>query len=197
MELPPYRMPTLKGLAIHMWDRAWMYVKKAGTVILMISIIMWAAVSYPKPSADDLAGLDVSQQESVTLQKSLAGRIGRAIEPVLKPLGFDWKIGTALIGASVAKEVFVSQLSIIYSLGDNEDNVEALQEHLREDYSPLQGFCVMLFCLITAPCIATVAITRKESGAWRWAALQYFGLTALAYIVTLVVYQAGRLISGI
>ena len=196
MELPPYRMPTLKGLTIHMWDRAWMYVKKAGTVILMISIIMWAAVSYPKPSADELAGLDASQQQSVALQKSVAGRVGRAIEPVLKPLGFDWKIGTALIGASVAKEVFVSQLSIIYSLGDREENVEMLQKHLRQDYSPLQGFCVMLFCLITAPCIATVAITRKESGAWRWAALQYFGLTAMAYVITLVVYQAGRLFIG-
>ncbi|MHC4290983.1 MAG: ferrous iron transport protein B [Planctomycetota bacterium] len=193
MELPPYRMPTLKGLTIHMWDRAWMYVKKAGTVILMISIIMWAAVSFPKPSADELAGLDAPQQRSVALQKSVSGQIGRAIEPVLKPLGFDWKIGTALIGASVAKEVFVSQLSIIYSLGDSEDSVEALQEHLQQDYTPLQGFCVMLFCLITAPCIATVVITRKESGAWKWAALQYFGLTVLAYIITLAVYQTGRL----
>ena len=196
MELPPYRMPTLKGLTIHMWDRAWMYVKKAGTVILMISVIMWAAVSYPKPPADRLAGLDESEQKSVALQSSVAGRVGRAIEPVLKPLGFDWKIGTALIGASVAKEVFVSQLSIIYSLGDSEDNVEQLQKHLRQDYSPLQGFCVMLFCLITAPCVATVAITRKESGAWKWAALQYFGLTALAYVITLAVYQAGRLMTG-
>jgi ferrous iron transport protein B len=194
MELPPYRMPTLKGLAIHMWDRAWMYVKKAGTVILMISIIMWAAVSYPKPPAEHLAGLSSEQQQSAVLQYSVAGRMGRAIEPALKPLGFDWKIGTALIGASVAKEVFVSQLSIIYSLGDSEENVETLQENLRQDYSPLQGFCVMLFCLITAPCIATVAITRKESGAWRWAALQYFGLTALAYVITLAVYQVGRLI---
>ncbi|MHC4855431.1 MAG: ferrous iron transport protein B [Planctomycetota bacterium] len=196
MELPPYRMPTLKGLTIHMWDRAWMYVKKAGTVILMISIVMWAAVSYPKPSSEEIAGLDASQQRSVALQKSVSGRIGRAIEPALKPLGFDWKIGTALIGASVAKEVFVSQLSIIYSLGDSEDNAEALQGHLQQDYSPLQGFCVMLFCLITAPCVATVAITRKESGSWKWAAFQYFGLTALAYIVTLGVYQVGQLILG-
>lgn len=196
MELPPYRMPTLKGLTIHMWDRAWMYVKKAGTVILMISIVMWAAANYPRPSADELAGLDTLQQQSVALQKSVAGRVGRAIEPVLKPLGFDWKIGTALIGASAAKEVFVSQLFIIYSLGDSEENFEVLKGQLRQDYSSLQGFCVMLFCLITAPCFATVAITRKESGAWRWAALQYFGLTALAYVITLIVYQAGRFLIG-
>jgi ferrous iron transport protein B len=194
MELPPYRMPTLKGLSIHMWDRAWMYVKKAGTVILLISIVLWAAISYPKPSAEELTGLDELQQHSFTLQHSVAGRVGKAIEPVIKPLGFDWKIGTALIGASAAKEVFVSQLFIIYSLGDSEENFEALQGHLKEDYSPLQGFCVMLFCLISAPCIATVAVTRRESGAWKWAAMQYFGLTALAYILTLVVYQVGRLI---
>ena len=196
MELPPYRMPTLKGLTIHMWDRAWMYVKKAGTVILMISIVLWAAISYPKPPDERFAGLDEIQQRSVTLQYSVAGRVGKAIEPALKPLGFDWKIGTALIGASAAKEVFVSQLFIIYSLGDSEENFDALQGHLKEDYTVLQGFCVMLFCLISAPCIATVAITRKESGAWRWAALQYFGLTALAYVITLIVYQAGRLVAG-
>ena len=196
MELPPYRMPTFKGLVIHMWDRGWMYLKKAGTVILMLSIILWALISYPKAPADELVGLDEHQQQSAQLQYSISGRIGRAIEPVLKPIGFDWKIGTALIGASVAKEVFVSQLSIIYSLGDSEANIEALEEHLQEDYSALQGFCVMLFCLITAPCIATVAVTRRESGAWRWAILQYVGLTVMAYVITLVVYQVGRLIAG-
>jgi ferrous iron transport protein B len=106
--------------------------------------------------------LDSRQQQRLVLQYSLAGRIGKALEPVLKPLGFDWKIGTALIGASVAKEVFVSQLSIIYALGDNAENAEALEEHLRRDYTPLQGFCVMLFCLITAPCAATVAVTAAS-----------------------------------
>lgn len=194
MELPPYRMPTFKGLVIHMWDRGWMYLKKAGTVILMLSIILWGLISYPKPPADQMAGLNEMQQRSQSLQYSVSGRIGKIIEPVLKPLGFDWKIGTALIGASIAKEVFVSQLSIIYSLGESEENVEALQKNLRRDYTSLQGFCVMLFCLITAPCIATVAVTRRESGAWKWAALQYFGLTALAYVITLVVYQVSRLI---
>lgn len=194
MELPPYRMPTLKGLLIHMWDRGWMYVRKAGTVILVLSIILWAAISYPRPSAARLAGLSQKQQESVILQYSVAGRVGRLMEPVIKPLGFDWKIGTALIGASVAKEIFVSQLSIIYALGDTADDTEALQQHLRDDYTPLQGFCVMLFCLITAPCVATVAITRKEAGTWKWAAFQYLGLTVLAYGVTLVVYQTGTLL---
>ncbi|MBL7215145.1 MAG: ferrous iron transport protein B [Phycisphaerae bacterium] len=197
MELPPYRMPTAKGLLIHMWTRGWMYLQKAGTVILVISIILWAAISYPKPTAGELAGLSRHEQQSITLQHSVAGCVGRAMEPVIKPLGFDWKIGTALIGASVAKEVFVSQLSIIYSLGDTADETEALQQHLRADYTPLQGFCVMLFCLSTAPCVATVAITRKESGTWKWAAFQYLGLTLLAYIITLAVYQAGMFLAHV
>jgi ferrous iron transport protein B len=194
MELPPYRKPTFRGLVIHMWDRGRLYLKKAGTLILMLSIILWAAISYPRPPAEMLDGLDARQQQSATLQYSVAGRIGHAIEPAIKPLGFDWKIGTALIGASIAKEVFVSQLSIIYALGDSVESSETLEKHLRADYTRLQGFCVMLFCLITAPCVATVAITRRESGAWKWAILQYGGLTALAYVVTLAVYQTGRLI---
>ena len=197
MELPPYRMPTLKGLLIHMWNRGWMYLRKAGTVILLLSMILWVLVSYPKPAAGELAKYTEQEQQSVILQHSVAGRVGQVIEPVIKPLGFDWKIGTALIGASVAKEVFVSQLSIIYSLGDDAEDTAALQQHLREDYTPLQGFCVMLFCLITAPCVATVAITRKESGSWKWAAFQYVGLTVLAYCVTLCVYQAGTFLSHV
>ncbi len=112
-------------------------------------------------------------------------------------MGFDWKIGTALIGATMAKEVFVTQLSIVYSLGDeaeDEETLSVLRERLRADYSPLQGFCIMLFCLLSTPCMATVAITRKESGRWQWALFQFFGLTALAYIVVTLVYQVGTLL---
>jgi ferrous iron transport protein B len=196
MELPPYRMPTFKGLSIHMWDRAWMYLKKAGTVILMLSIILWVLISYPALPADQQqAHLTPAERQSAELQYSIAGRIGRAVEPLIQPLGFDWKIGTALIGAGLAKEVFVSQLSIVYAVGgESDENLEVLRQKLRQDYSPLQGFCIMLFCLITAPCIATVVITRRESGAWKWAFLQYFGLTMLAYLITLAVYQSGRLL---
>jgi ferrous iron transport protein B len=199
MELPPYRMPTLKGLTIHMWDRAWMYLKKAGTVILLLSIVLWAMISYPNLPEERADGLEDAQRQSAALQYSVAGKIGKALEPVIRPLGFDWKIGTALIGAGLAKEVFVSQLSIVYAVGGDEsdENLEVLRQRLRADYSPLQGFCIMLFCLITAPCIATVVITRRESGAWSWAIFQYVGLTALAYVVTLVVYQSGRLVMSL
>jgi ferrous iron transport protein B len=195
MELPPYRMPTFKGLAIHMWDRGWMYLRKAGTIILAISILLWVATSYPKADEERLSGLSQQQVRGAGLRYSAAGRIGRGLEPVIKPLGFDWKVGTALIGAVMAKEVFVSQLGIVYSLGDVDEGSEALRTRLRADYSVLQGFCIMLFCLISAPCMATLAITRKETGSWGWAAFQFLGLTVLGYVVTLIVYQMGSLLS--
>ncbi len=193
MELPPYRMPTFRGLLIHTWQRGWMYLKKAGTIILAISIILWAATSYPKPAEEQLAGLSAAQAQKVQLQYSVTGRIGAAMEPVIKPLGFDWRIGTALIGAMAAKEVFVSQLGIVYSLGETNKGSDALRAKLQADYTPLQGFCIMLFCLISAPCVATIAITKREANSWGWALFQFTGLTVLAYVVTLVVYQLGSL----
>ncbi len=186
MELPPYRLPTFKSISIHMWQRGWMYLKKAGTLILVASIILWFAMSYPKPGA--------SSQEN-KLEYSAIGRLGKVIEPAIKPLGFDWKIGTALIGATAAKELFVSQMSIAYSVGDPEQDNMTLREKLSANYTPLTGFCIMLFCLIYAPCVATIAMTKQETNSWRWAMFQFFGLTALAYIITLIVYQIGSLVS--
>ncbi len=185
MELPPYRLPTFKSISIHMWQRGWMYLRKAGTIILAASIILWFAMSYPKP--------DVSFQGQ-KLEYSAIGRIGKVIEPAIKPLGFDWKIGTALIGATAAKELFVSQMAIAYSVGDLEQADMTLREKLSVNYSPLTGFCIMLFCLIYAPCVATVAMTKQETNSWGWAMFQFFGLTALAYIITLIVYRVGSMI---
>jgi len=195
MELPPYRLPTLRGLLIHTWQRGWMYVRKAGTVILAISIVIWAATSYPKADAASLRDLTPREARTVELQHSVVGRIGRALAPAMEPLGFDWRISTSLVGAFAAKEVFVSQMGIMYSVGDAETGGEALRARLQADYTPLQGFCVMLFCLISMPCVATIAMTRQETGSWRWALLQLFGLTALAYVITLAVYQVGRIVA--
>jgi ferrous iron transport protein B len=191
MELPPYRVPTLKSICIHMWQRGWMYLRKAGTIILAVSIVLWFAMSYPKPSPDSLLLLTPRQAQQEKLEHSVIGRLGKAIEPAIKPLGFDWKIGTALIGATAAKEVFVSQLAIVYAVGSEEESDLTLRQKLRAHYTPLTGFCIMLFCLIYAPCIATVAMTRQETRSWRWALVQFFGLTALAYVVTLIIYQIG------
>ena len=217
MELPPYRLPTVRGVLTHMWQRGWLYLKKAGTIILGISIILWALTTFPglpeeqaqrfeeekqaveasvtdeETKKEKIASIENAMTEA-SLEDSIAGRIGHALEPVLKPMGFDWKIGTALIGAFAAKEVFVAQLGIVYSVGKEADEESSpLRDQLRANYTPLVAFCIMLFCLVSAPCMATIAVTRRESNSWRWALFQLSGLTVMAWILTVVVFQAGRL----
>lgn len=195
MELPPYRLPTLRGLAEHTWERAWMFVRKAGTVIVGISVVLWVLTSYPKLDPDRTAALSPSARAQAELSHSVAGRIGHALAPVMRHVGFDWKTSTALIGAFAAKEVFVAQLGIVNALGEADAASEPLRNVLRREYSPLQAFCIMIFCLISVPCMMTIVTTWKESGALRWAVLQLVGLTVLAYVLTLVIYQSGRLIA--
>jgi len=209
MELPPYRVPPLRSVVLRMSERAGVYLRKAGTVILGISILLWAATTYPQPDAfavdarlaagdPAVAQLSAEQLDGMraaeALESSLAGRVGRALEPAFQPLGFDWRLVTASIGAFAAKEVFVSQLSIVYALG-GEGDAGDLRSMLRADYTPLVAMSLVLFLLIGTPCMATVAVTRRESGRWSWALLQFGGLTALAYLIALVVYQAGSLVT--
>lgn len=194
MELPPYQMPTLKGITIHMWERAGLYIRKAGTIILGISIILWTLTSYPKIPESRVVALSEEETQEKALTYSVAGRIGHGLESVIRPLGFDWRIGTALIGAFAAKEVFVAQMGIVYAVGQADEGSESLREKLRARYTPLVALCIMLFCLISAPCMATIAITKRESNSWRWALFQLGGLTVLAYVVTLIVYQLGSLL---
>lgn len=191
MELPPYRIPTLRGVLMHMWQRSGLYLKKAGTIILAISIVLWAITTYPKVTEDQIAGLNEEQVMDAELRHSVAGHIGAAMEPVIRPMGFDERIGTALIGALAAKEVFVAQLGIVYSVGEADEESETLRGKLAENYTPLQGFCIMLFTLISAPCIATLAVCKRETNSWRWALFQFGGLTVIAYVLTVIVYQVG------
>ncbi|MDO4574708.1 MAG: ferrous iron transport protein B [Planctomycetia bacterium] len=171
MELPPYHVPTFRTVGTHTLERGWLYLRKAGTIILAISIVMWALTTFPK-------------------ERSYAERIGSALEPVMAPMGFDENIGTALIGAFAAKEVFVAQMGIACRVEDADENSVPLREQIREKYSPLTGFCIMLFCLIGTPCMATVAVMARESS-WKWAIGQWVALTLLAWIVTTLVYQIG------
>ena len=215
MELPPYRMPTVKGLLIHMWERTWMYIRKAGTIILAIVIVLWALGTWPRltgtqlqPFEDRRAAVNARigadgarpqerlaqidrEQRRCALERSALGRVGKGLAPVLRPCGFDWKISTALLGAFAAKEVFVGQMGIIYAVGDADEQSTTLKQRLAADYAPLVGFCIMLFCLISSPCMATVAVTVRESGSWRWAVFQWLYLTVLAWVLTTIVYQAG------
>ena len=205
MELPPYRLPTGRAAITRMLERSWIYLRKAGTVILGVSILMWFASAYPKKGAYDvdrqvadgtvqLTEVELENARAAEdLRHSIAGHVGRGLEPVLAPLGFDWKMGSAMVGAFAAKEVFVAQMGIVYAMGETDQDSEPLRDILARDYSPLTGLSLMLFLLIATPCMATVAITRRESGSWKWAALQFGGLTAVAYVISLVVFQVGSL----
>lgn len=226
MELPPYRLPTAKAILLHMLEPSWFYVRKAGTVILGISIVMWAATSYPKrpqPERSEaqthlsqtLTTSKTAQQAAQDLEYSIAGRVGKAMEPVFWPLGFDWRIDTALIGAFAAKEVFVAQLGIIFALGAVEEVTPALDvpknalathdggaggpgkaleasDQLRQEigraYPLSTGIPLMIFLLVATPCMATIAVTRRESGSWKWALLQFGGLTGLGYVLALLAH---------
>ncbi len=205
MELPPYRLPTPKNLWIKMAEKGSSYVRKAGTTILAISIVLWAATAFPRlhtiPDAYRVQAVSASHGEQpppdevllakAQLEHSIAGHVGMALEPVFKPLGFDWKIVTGMLGAFAAKEVFVSQMSIVYAVGDGAQSTEGLRTLLARDYSRRTGLSLILFMLIATPCMATVAITRRESGKWSWALLQFGGLTGIAYLISLAVYQVG------
>lgn len=205
MELPPYRLPTLRALIKKMSERAWVYLSKAGTVILAVSILLWFVSAYPKKQVYDVdaqvaaGSVSLSEDEIAEarggedLRYSAAGRVGKFIEPAIAPMGFDWKLGTSMIGAFAAKEVFVANLGIVYSMGEADENSTDLRDRLSRDYTPLVGFSLMLFLLIATPCMATFAVTRRESGSWKWAALQLGGLTGIAYLLSTLVYQIGRL----
>ncbi len=140
--------------------------------------------------AEQVADIERAKQAE-ELAHTITGRIGHAIAPVLRPTGFDWRIATGFFGALVAKEVFVTQLGIVCSVGEADAGPDPLRPRLRESYTPLQAFCIVLFLLISAPCMATLAITKRESNSWEWAILQWSGLTALALVLTTLVYQAG------
>ena len=214
MELPPYRVPTLKSMMLHMWDRGWMYLQKAGTIILATSIILYICNTYPEKeefsrdydaekeqivkmdaaaAEEALTALDNAQAQE-TFEYTVSGRIGTFLEPFFKPVGFDARIATATIGALAAKEVFVSQMGILYSAGEADgENKESdtLRSILQKKYTPLQAFCMMIFCLLSIPCLATLAIIKRELNSWKMAIVEGAGLFALAYLLTLIVYQIG------
>jgi ferrous iron transport protein B len=176
LEMPPYRLPTLRSIVIHVWERARHYLQKAGTIILAASVIFWFATTYP--NTGDPAD-------------TVSGRVGHVLEPVMRPIGFDWQISTALVGAFAAKEIFLSSLAILTAV---ESDGGSLRESLKGRYTPLQGYVLMLFCLIATPCVATFAVVRKETGTWLWPLAQQLALTLLAYAVCFAVYRAGLLL---
>jgi ferrous iron transport protein B len=192
MELPPYRMPKIGDVARQMFERGWIFLKRAGTTILGISIVLWFLAAYPK--APD--GTPPDQQ----MAHSFAGMAGHAIEPAIKPLGFDWQIGIGLISSLAAREVFVSTMGIVFNVEEAEENTEPLREALlkarwpdgRPLFTPLVCFTLMIFYVFAMQCLATLAVVRRETGSWKWPAFQLFYMTGTAWLLSLIVYQGGR-----
>lgn len=182
MELPPYRMPTAKSVFRHTWEKGAQYLKKMGGIIMIASIIIWFLGYYPNHSAYNTPA---EQQEN-----SYIGQIGKAIEPAIEPLGFNWKMGIGILSGVGAKELVVSTLGVLYT---NESDVDNVDLSNRIPITPLVAFGYMLFILIYFPCIATIAAIKQESGSWKWAAFAAFYTTALAWIISFAVYQIGSL----
>ena len=197
MELPPYRLPSLKWTLLQMFERAKIFVTNAGQIILAISIVLWFLSSYPKP--DNTTEVTSSQ----AIQQSYAGKLGKSIEPAIAPLGFDWKIGIGLITSFAAREVMVSTLATIYNVEGADEASMNLRETLKNAknpvthkpaYTPLIAIALMVFFVLACQCMATVAIVKRETNSWRWPIVMVVYMTTIAYIGALIVYQGGKLL---
>jgi ferrous iron transport protein B len=197
MELPPYRRPSLKWTSLQMYERAKLFVKDAGKIILAMSIVLWFMASYPKIDEGNSAS-KVSQ-----IEQSYVGQIGKFIEPAIQPLGFDWKIGIGLLTSFAAREVMVSTLATIYNLEGADEASVNLKTALQNDidpktgkplYTPLIAIALMVFYVLACQCMATVAIVKRETNSWRWPIIMITYMTILAYLGSLTVYQGGLLL---
>ncbi len=224
LELPPYRRPVARVLLRNTWRQVRSFLIDAGTTILALTIIVWALLSYPRHPQTEArfdreraaieqtmpvgpereARLDVlsGQKHGQALRSSAGGWVGRVLEPVLEPLGFDWRIGVGILGAFMAREVFVSTMGIVFDINDADEQNQPLRDALRAArradgtvlMTPLTGVALMVFFVLACQCASTLAVVRRESGSWRWPAFMFAYQTGLAYVAALVVYQGGRLL---
>lgn len=223
LEMPPYRMPLFKNLVLSTWARVKSFLADAGTIILAMTIVLWALLTYPQSdeiAADfasrravveatvsdeserdaELAALD-GQEAGAQLEHSLGGRVGKLMEPAIAPLGFDWKLGVGILGAFAAREVFVSTLGIVYGIGDADEESAPLRDALREAehhdgtkvMTPLAGVSLMVFFVLACQCMSTIAVVKRESGGWKWPLVMVAYMSALAYFASLLVFQIGSL----
>jgi len=219
--LAPYRLPVFSVLLRGVWQRVRTFLLDAGTVILALTIILWVLLSYPKdPAVAAEAGqaraalasaalateerearlVEIESRENgAQLRHSVAGRVGRLIEPVIAPLGFDWRIGVGILGAFAAREVFVGTLGVVFDIAGADETNEPLRHVLRAAtwpdgarlMTPLAGVSLMVFFVLACQCMSTVAIVKRESGGWRWPLFMVAYMTVLAYSASLLVYQVG------
>jgi len=177
LEMPPYRMPTLTSLSLRLLDRSKVFLVRAGTIILGVAIIIWS-LAYLPPSHGDIGG-------------SFAGRIGHSIEPAIRPLGFNWKIGIGLITSLAARETIVSTLGTIYGV-EGDEHSSTLQQAIRHDLTPGGAFALLVFFAFAMQCMSTLAVVRRETSGWKWPAVQFAYMTGLAYVCA---FLANRLLS--
>ncbi|HEX8499009.1 MAG TPA: ferrous iron transport protein B [Pyrinomonadaceae bacterium] len=231
LELPPYRVPNLLNIVQTMRTRSWLFVKRAGTVILTISILLWALMTFPRsaekpvPDAEEGAAVQAMREtgtesrgepapltakgggetadEGAQLQQSYAGRLGHLLEPAIRPLGFDWKMGIGLVASFAARETLVSTLSIVYNVGKDADAespslIEAVRNAKRPDgrpaWTPLVAVSMMVFFVLACQCMSTVAVVRRETNSWRWPLFMVAYMLVIAYAASFVTYQGGRLL---
>jgi len=196
LELPPYRKPSLRSVALCMKERASLFVTRAGTVILALSVLLWALATYPKPH-------DPNATRAEVISHSFAGQMGRALEPAIRPLGYDWKIGIGLISSFAAREVFVGTMAIVYNVeGDMKEGTSSLRETMRAErradgtpvFTPLVCMGLMVFYVLAMQCLSTVVIVRRETNSWRWPLFQVALFTVLAWVGAFAVFQGGRLL---
>ncbi|MBK8481617.1 MAG: ferrous iron transport protein B [Proteobacteria bacterium] len=218
IELPPYRWPSARTVGLVLWQKSRLFLHTAGTVIVAASVVLWVLLTLPRPPVDARAPRPSAASTSAPqagaaeptqaaagargdrLQQSYAGRLGRLIEPLLAPLGFDWKIGIGLIGSLAAREVFVATMGLVYGVGHPDAESDSLRAALRRErrpnghpvFTPLTGLSLIVFFMFAMQCLSTLAVVRQESRSWRLALLMMGYLTGLAYVASLLVYQGGR-----
>jgi ferrous iron transport protein B len=196
MELPAYQPPRLREILRHMVERGWLFLKNAGTIILAISIVLWFLTTYPKHPNPEATPTE-------QIAHSFAGRAGHAIEPVIRPLGFDWRIGIGLITSFAAREAFNTGISQVFGIEETEDELEtrtrqrdALHQATWPDgrmlFTPLVCLTLMVFYVFAMQCISTVAVVKRETNGWKWPLFQIAYMTGTAWFACLVIYQVGR-----
>lgn len=196
MELPPYRLPSARTVLLQVWERSAHFVRRAGTIILAINILLWAAMSYPGSSR---------QSAPERLRGSIAGRLGHVIEPVVRPFGMDWKVGIGILGSFAAREVFVSTMAIVYNVEEEDEERQSisLREQMRQERIPETGAprftaisaaALMVFYVLAMQCVSTLAVVRRETGSWKWPLFQWAYMFVLAWGGATLVYQIGTLL---
>jgi len=197
LELPPYRLPRLRNTLTVVWDRTWAFLRDAGTVILAFTIVLWALLTFPQVDPAEL------EPGETAIEHSVAGRVGKALEPALTPIGQDWRMGIGIIGSFAAREVFVSTLGLVYGMeGDVDEDDTPLREAIRtaEDpsgeprHSRLSAVALMVFFVYACQCMSTLAVVKRETAGWRWPTFMFFSMTIIAYVMALLTYQLGRML---